>query len=259
MRSIPPELHQAFCELLLAAADDKFILGHRNADWTGLAPILEEDIAFSALAQDDIAHAAELYRLVAELTGDEPDRLAYGREPGEYRCATIVELDDGFDWGVAIVRQFLCSHFEKLRLGRFARSSYPPLASVAAKMVREQDLSMGHADTWVVRLARGTKESRARIERALDTLLPLTGGLFEPVEGEQALERSGLYPRGEQEMFDAWRGAIGATLEAAGLQRAIPTPDFSRPGGRRGCHHEGFAALLDQLSEVWRIEPQAKW
>lgn len=258
-QEIPPELREPFCALLLAAADDKLILGHRNADWTGLAPILEEDIAFSALAQDDIAHAAELYRLVAGLTGDDPDRLAYGRGPGQYRCATIVELDDGFDWGVAIARQLLCSHFDRLRLARLARSAYRPLAEAAGKMAREQELSMGHADQWVVRLARGTDESRERIEQALEKLLPHAPGLFEPVPGQDALEQAGLYPPLERPMFDLWREAIAATLDAAGLQRPIPEPDPARVGGRRGCHDEGFAALLDQLSEVWRIEPTARW
>jgi len=259
MQEIPTDLKDPFCALLLAAADDKLILGHRNADWTGLAPILEEDIAFSALAQDDIAHAAGLYRLVAELTGDDPDRLAYGREPEQYRCATIVELDDGFDWGVAIVRQFLCSHFDKLRLARMARSAWRPLADVAGKMVREQDLSLGHADQWIVRLARGTDESRRRIEAAVERLMPHAAGLFEPVEGQEALEQAGLYPPGPRDMFDAWREAIAATLDAAGLRCEIPGPDPARPGGRRGRHSEGFAALLDQLSEVWRLEPGARW
>ncbi len=259
MQEIPADLKEPFCELLLAAADDKLMLGHRNADWTGLAPILEEDIAFSALAQDDIAHAAELYRLVAGLTGDDPDRLAYGREPAQYRCATIVELDDGFDWAVAIVRQFLCSHFDKLRLARLARSAYRPLAEAAGKMAREQDLSMGHADQWIIRLARGTDESSRRIEQALDRLLPHAPGLFEPVDRQEALEQAGLYPPAQRDMFEAWREAIGTTLAAAGLSREIPPPDPTQPGGRRGRHSEDFAALLDQLSEVWRIEPSARW
>ena len=57
MDNLPENLKQPMIDLLLAVADDKLMLGHRNSDWTGLGPILEEDIAFSSLAQDDIAHA----------------------------------------------------------------------------------------------------------------------------------------------------------------------------------------------------------
>ncbi|HLJ93659.1 MAG TPA: Phenylacetic acid catabolic protein, partial [Gemmataceae bacterium] len=106
MDQLSAHLKRPLVELLLSVADDKFMLGHRNADWTGLAPILEEDIAFSALAQDEIAHASALYEMVAQLQDTKPDRLAFGRRPEEYRCAAIVELSDGFDWAKALCRNF---------------------------------------------------------------------------------------------------------------------------------------------------------
>ena len=84
-------------ELLLSVADDKLMIGHRNSDWTGLGPILEEDIAFSSLAQDEIAHAQVLYGLASEIDGRSADSLAFGRGPDEYRCAQLVELPDDFD------------------------------------------------------------------------------------------------------------------------------------------------------------------
>src|SRR5574337_462646 len=140
MNIVPEELRSTLQELLLSVADDKFLLGHRNADWTGLAPILEEDIAFSALAQDDLAHAQALYELVTELTGDEPNRLAYGRRPEEYRCAALVECEDDFDWAVALVRQFFCGHFDLLRLTRLANSCYKPLRVLAGRLLAEERL-----------------------------------------------------------------------------------------------------------------------
>ena len=69
-------MNDAFRDLLLSIADDKLILGHRNSDWTGLGPILEEDIAFSALAQDDIAHALALYEVIAARTDTTADASA---------------------------------------------------------------------------------------------------------------------------------------------------------------------------------------
>ena len=37
-------------QLLLELADDELILGWRNSEWTGIAPFLEEDVAFSSIA-----------------------------------------------------------------------------------------------------------------------------------------------------------------------------------------------------------------
>jgi len=115
---LPDHLRQPLIDLLLSLADDKFMLGHRNADWTGLAPILEEDIAFSSLAQDEIAHASALYQMIAGLSGTRADVLAFGRRPEEYRCAQIVEPADEFNWALAIGRNFFRDPFDFLRLHR---------------------------------------------------------------------------------------------------------------------------------------------
>src|SRR5439155_6975567 len=70
--------------LLLALADDELILGHRHSEWTGWAPNIEEDLAFSSIAQDEMAHARLLYRLASELTGKVGDSLALVRQPVDY-------------------------------------------------------------------------------------------------------------------------------------------------------------------------------
>ena len=60
-------------------ADDELILGYWDSEWTGIAPILEEDVAMSSLAQDEIGHARALLGLLGELRGEDPDVLAYDR------------------------------------------------------------------------------------------------------------------------------------------------------------------------------------
>ncbi|MBW7904640.1 MAG: phenylacetate-CoA oxygenase subunit PaaC [Phycisphaerae bacterium] len=259
MTELPAELRPPLVELLLSAADDKFILGHRNADWTGLAPILEEDIAFSSLAQDDLAHAAALYDFICGLTGDNANRLAYGRRPAEYRCAALVELADEFDWAVAIARQFLCDHFEMLRLGRLARSAYPPLAELARRMLAEERLSLGHADQWVIRLGRAADDAPARMQAALDRLAPLAVELFEPTAGMDALESAGVYPHDAPSMYDLWEASVRNIVQEAGLRIDLrpPPPDFR--GGRSGKRSPLFADLLAELTEVYRVEPEAAW
>ncbi len=259
MAAVPDTLKGPLVELLLSVADDKLVLGHRNSDWTGLAPMLEEDIAFSALAQDEIAHAQALYELAGTLTERSADRLAFGRSPEDYRCAAIVEIPDEFDWATAVCRQFLCDHFDAIRLGRLARSSHQPLAALAARLRAEELLHVEHADSWMVRLGRGTGESRERMQRALDAIRPYAPSLLEPVEGQEMLEASGLYPPPEQDMFTAWTGALAPVLDRAGLGLRLERPGRHARGGRRGHHTPHLTALLDEMCEVYRLEPDAAW
>src|SRR5919106_1515200 len=83
--------------LITALADDELIIGHRHSEWTGYAPHIEEDVAFSSIGQDGSGHAANLNALVAEMSGGGADSLALGRDPHEYRNAVLCERPNG-DW-----------------------------------------------------------------------------------------------------------------------------------------------------------------
>ncbi|MEE8170646.1 MAG: 1,2-phenylacetyl-CoA epoxidase subunit PaaC, partial [Phycisphaerae bacterium] len=172
-------VRRALVQALLATADDDFLIGHVDSEWTGLAPILEEDIAFSAIAQDEIAHAREWYRLIGELTDRTADELAYARPPHDYRCAALVVRPDAFDWGAAIARQFYYEHFDALRLERWKASSDSQIAHVAARIAAEEAFHVHHVDDWVRRLAADVAEGRERIQTALDQLWPHAATLFE--------------------------------------------------------------------------------
>ena len=259
MDKLPGELKQPLVELLLSVADDKFILGHRNADWTGLAPILEEDIAFSSLAQDEISHATVLYQMVAELSGTTPDKLAYARKPEEYRCAELVELSDEFEWAVAVCRNFFCDHHDFLRLSRLAQSSYVPVAQLAARLVPEEQIHVHHVDSLLKRLGRGSADSHNRMQNALNRLAPLAPGLLEATPGIEQLEATGVYPRIEPGMFERWSEELKQVAQASDLKLALAPPKADAIGGRRGRHNPAFAALLDELTEVYHLEPEAAW
>ena len=258
MDALPDPLRRPLADLLLALADDKFILGHRNADWTGLAPILEEDIAFSSLAQDELAHALTLYQMVAGLVGGTADKLAYGRKPEEYRCAQLVEPSDDFDWATAIARNFFCDHFDALRLARLSRSLYTPLAQLTGRLAAEEQIHVEHVDSWVRRLGRGGDDSRRRMQAALDALAPQAAMLWETTPGQEQLEEAGIYPRDEPASFERWRQQLERLVAEAGLRLRL-APPADAVGGRRGQHGPAFGPLLDELTEVYRVEPEAAW
>ena len=93
-------------ELLLAMADDEFVIGFSDSEWTGIAPLLEEDVAMSSLAQDELGHAAALYDLLSGVIGGDRDAIAYDRDPDAFRHARLLDHGRG-DWAMTIARRFL--------------------------------------------------------------------------------------------------------------------------------------------------------
>ena len=115
----------ALAELLLSMADDEFVVGYWDSEWTGIAPMLEEDVAFSSIAQDEIGHARVLYEMLAQLTDDDADRIAYGREPDGYRHARLLNHARG-NWAFSIARRYLYDTADSVRLAALAGSSGVP-------------------------------------------------------------------------------------------------------------------------------------
>lgn len=244
----------ALRELLFRLADDEIVIGHRNAEWTGHGPILEEDIAFSSMAQDEIGHAQVYYSLLHELGEADPDHLAFMRGPGGFRCAQLVELPRG-DWAFSVVRQFLYDAAESVRLAALSHSSYQLLAQAARKFVGEEKYHFMHGKTWMVQLGRATAESRARLQAALDQAFPYALGLFETTDADAAIVAEALQAP-EAELKQEWLAVIQPILAEAGLTAPEAVPIV---GGRKGRHTEHLAALLNDMQLVFRTDPEAKW
>ncbi|MGH2593898.1 MAG: 1,2-phenylacetyl-CoA epoxidase subunit PaaC [Anaerolineae bacterium] len=250
-------LRDALREFLTAMADDELLLGHRDSEWTGHAPILEEDIAFSNLAQDEMGHALTWYTLAAarELGGPDPDRAAFFRNAGEFRNATLVELPKG-DWAFTIVRRYLFDTSEQVRYAALAESAYRPVADAVAKLRREETYHLLHSRGWVQRLGDATEESHRRMQAALDVAWPHALGLFEPIEGESTLVSADVKPP-EDALREQWLTQVKPVLEAATL--AIPSAAPMAGGGRSGQHTQHLADLLNEMQKVARMEPEATW
>ena len=164
-QTLEPPLRQALAELLEAMADDEFVLGFWDSEWTGIAPLLEEDVAFSSLAQDEIGHARALYQLLADLVGGDPDRIAFGREPQQYRHARLLD-HPRTDWAFSIARRFLYDTADAARLDLLAASAYTPLGNLVGKLRREETYHLLHMGLWVERLASSGDEPHARLAAA---------------------------------------------------------------------------------------------
>jgi ring-1,2-phenylacetyl-CoA epoxidase subunit PaaC len=199
--------------LLLAIADDELVLGWRDSEWTGIAPVLEEDVAFSSIAQNEIGHARAIYQLLS----DDADELAFDRDPSEYRSSQLVELRFVPDWARTIARRVLYEAADELRLEALKASKDEPVAGLAAKIDREEAYHRMHAEMWRDRLGR-----EQRFHAALEELLPYALGLVEADNRAALVARFGLaevepVERGEHvaEWPDLW-------AEMTEVRRSVP-------------------------------------
>src|SRR6478735_9044335 len=183
--------------LLLSIADDELILGWRDSEWTGIAPTLEEDVAFSSIAQNEIGHARALYELAAKELDSDPDALAFDRAPDEYLCAPLVELRLLDDWAKTIARRFLYEEADRVRLDALRHGDDAELAGLAAKIDREEVYHRMHAEMWAARL-----RDEPRFRAAVDELWPYALGVVEPELRPELARRVGLSDDSSLTMFD---------------------------------------------------------
>lgn len=251
------DLKNALANKLLALADDELILGHRNSEWCGHAPILEEDIAFANIALDEIGHANLWYILLADVMGEPrdtyPDKLVFHREVSEYRCVQMVEFPKG-DWAFTMLRQYLFDSAENLWLENLTQSEYPPIAEAAAKIRKEELYHLRHTRAWVRRLGLGTEESNRRMQAALDQLWACAFQLFAPLPDEALLVEAGYVPKPD-ESRDSWRTLVEPYLRDSGL--TIPTvPPLN---ASREQHMPHLVELLADMQSVARLYLDAHW
>jgi ring-1,2-phenylacetyl-CoA epoxidase subunit PaaC len=245
--------------LLLALADDLLVLGHRNSEWTGMGPVLEEDIAFASMAQDKIGHALGFYELLQELGAPEPDQLAFTRQAADFRSCQLVEQPIG-DYDFSLVRHLLFDYAYAVRLEALRTSSLAPLAALSARFLRELKYHTLHARTWVAQLGNATDEAVLRMQAALNEAMPMAYSIFEVTPYSQTLADTGIQPH-EEALRDQWLARIAELVSQTRLQLPTPSPDdIARyMGGRRGYHSEHLQPMLTEMTEVFAIDPAAAW
>lgn len=244
-------------ELLYKIADDQLILGHRNSEWTGFGPLLEEDIAFSSMAQDKVGQSLALYQLLHQLGEQPPDVTAFLRKANHFHNCILTELPNG-EYDFSLIRHFLFDTAELIRFEMLGQSTYRPLAELARKIQGELRYHALHANTWIKQLGTATDESISRLQHSLDFALPYAMGIFEesPYEGE--LTEAGIFG-GEKILRSRWMEKVEGIIQQTNLRLPAWSEVLPVFGGRVGIHSEHLQPLLDEMSEVIRIDPTAEW
>jgi len=244
-------------QYLLRIGDTALILGQRLAEWTGHAPVLEEDIALANMALDLIGQCRALLTHAGALegAGHDEDQLAFLREERDYRNVTLVELPRG-DFAVTTVRNTMMATFFKLLWEQLATSTDSELAAIAGKALKEARYHQRHAADWLVRLAGGTEESRRRTEQALADLWLYSAELFASDAVDEYAHASGLGPRWG-DLREPWLAEMTQILDEAGLTVPPGVPFLST--GKAGVHSEHMGLILAELQHLQRSYPGGVW
>jgi ring-1,2-phenylacetyl-CoA epoxidase subunit PaaC len=195
--------------------------------------------------------------LLGELTGQDPDAIAYDRPADAFRHARIVD-HPRTDWAFSIARRWLYDTADAVRLEALAGSSYVPLAELVAKVRREERYHLLHADSWLRRLAGGDAVARGRLERAWSALVDDGASVFAPLPDEGTLADAGILPVSLDDLAQRWTAQAGAVAAELGLARPAPSSVVSRARGRLD-HSTDFDWLWSEITSVRRLDPAATW
>lgn len=248
----PPVLHA------LRLADTALVLGHRLSEWTGQAPMLEEELALANIALDLIGQARALYdhAAVLEGAGHSEDDLAYHRDAPQYRNLLLAEQPNG-DFAQTVMRQFLYSAFALPHWRALQSSGDATMAAIAAKAEKEVAYHLRHSSAWVIRLGDGTQESHDRAAAALEELWPFTGEMFETDAADRELIAAGI-AADPAPLRAEWEATVARVLAEATLE--MPKPGrWMQEGGRSGRHSEHLGHMLAVMQHLPRSYPGAVW
>ena len=251
-----PSPQQAY---LMRVGDSCLIHAQRLAEWSGHAPILEEDIALTNLALDLVGQARALLTHVGQQTGFDEDQLAFLRNERDFLNFTLVELPGrkaGRDFADAIVRNFLLSAWMNVLWARLEASSDAEIAAIAGKAVKESRYHLAHAADWMVRLGDGSDESARRMRQAVARLWPYVAELFETDAVDTAAAESGLGPM-RVALKPEWDAIVAPVFAEARLE--IPAAGAFRSTGSRGLHSEHMGYLLAEMQVLQRSFPGGVW
>ena len=250
---------------IIHLADNALILGHRNSEWTGHGPILEQDIALSNVALDLIGQSRNFYQLAAAHVNASDarqsvteDDLAYFRDADEFRNFTMLEQPNG-DWAKTMLRQFYFSSYQLLQFEDLIHSKDKNIKAISEKSIKETRYHLRWSSEWVLRLGDGTDESHLRMLNAMNLLNPFIAEFFSSADFEQSVSRSDAFTPSSHFKTD-WIQRVNNILVAATLPKINANELNSKlSDGKNGKHTSHLEELLSEMQVLQRTYPDCKW
>lgn len=252
----------ALVELLYQFADDDFIVSYRGSEWLGIAPHIEEDVAYSSITQNTMGHASMFYQLLEELGEGDRDDLAH-RLANERRSSVYLEKVNGegnfveepnYDWALAVVRNFLYESFKRVKLEAATESSYEPLRQVAHKALTEQTYHLAHWRLWMEQLQQSTEEAEEKIQSRLDEAWNEFGDVLDLGPKVNDIEQFDLLID-EESLQKCWLELVNEVL----VNKYDEVPKQALGNGRSGDYNEDLEQAISIFTEVYMTDPAASW
>jgi len=241
----------------LQIADNALIIGQRLSEWCGHGPILEQDMAITNIALDQIGEARNLFQFISSIDEQKrsEDEWAMKRREWEYRNCLLVEQPNG-NWADTIVRQFIFDSYNFYFHQALAESTEETLAAIGVKSLKEVTYHLRWSSEWMLRLGDGTEESNQKAQTALNNLWMYSGELLNSSAIEKQMAESGVGVDLEKisEPIHTKRKQI---IEQATL--TIPEVPNMQKGGKEGSHSEHFGFILSELQYMQRAYPNMEW
>jgi ring-1,2-phenylacetyl-CoA epoxidase subunit PaaC len=276
--ALTKEFKEAAINLLFQLADDDFLFSYRGSEWLGLAPHIEEDIAYSSITQDSMGHATMYYQLLEKLGLGNADHLAHLRPAAERKNSILVERPNGegyymdvvkqnndgthmevphYDWAFTVVRNYFYTSAKKVKIDSLKNSSYQPLAEAVVKVNTELYYHLLHWKTWFVQLLNSTDEAKQRMQEAIEKVTNDFADVFSLGKEADKLTELGLI-ESESVLIGRWKEQLEPVFQS--IQLAVPEVPNSQPlNGRNGEHTEDLQTAIDTLSEVLRLDTAVAW
>jgi len=257
---------QAVADLLFQFADDDFLISFRGSEWLGLAPHIEEDVAFSSISQDCMGHATMFYSLLEELGYGTADELAHMRPPNERRNSLLTERANGegyymdtpkYDWAYAVARNYFYTSAKKIKIESLKNSSYKPAAEIATRVNMELFYHLLHWKTWFVQLMSSTDEAIERMTKAIELVVYDFGDMFTFGKFTKEIHEYNLIEESPV-LLKRWLAELEKAY--ASFELCLPQiPKKPKMNGRIGQHTKDLGSAINTLSEVYRIDTAATW
>ncbi len=254
---------KALVELLYQFADDDLIISFRGSEWLGLAPHIEEDVAFSSITQNTMGHATMFFQMLEELGEGDADHLAHARIAGERRSSVYLEKVNGpgsyteepdYDWALAVVRNFLYETLKRVKLEAATHSSYEPLTFIARKALMEQMYHLAHWRLWIQQLQSSTEEAKEKISARLKEAWNEFGDALELGPKAEEIYSFGIL-LDEETLKNRWLKKVNEVV----AEKFMILPEKKLGNGRVGEYNEDLAQAIDIFTEVYRTDVGAAW